>query len=65
MTCKWYPVCPMKRYYEEGLIDRKWVDEYCMDHWDLCKRYWKEEKGEYHPDWMMPDGTIDEALKGR
>lgn len=55
----------MKRYYEEGLIDRKWVDEYCMDHWDLCKRYWKEEKGEYHPDWMMPDGTIDEALKGR
>jgi len=26
MTCKWYPVCPMKRFYEAGKIDKKWID---------------------------------------
>lgn len=62
-TCKWYPVCPMRRFYEANRIDEKWVKNYCMGNWKACVRYQMEEKGEYHPDWMLPDGTLDESLK--
>lgn len=24
-TCKWYNVCPMKRFYEEGKLDEQWI----------------------------------------
>ncbi|NIA03934.1 MAG: uracil-DNA glycosylase [Nitrospiraceae bacterium] len=60
MVCKWFEVCPMKRYYEEGLIDKHWLDKYCLsdNNWINCKRYQMEEKGEYHPDNMLPDGTL-------
>jgi hypothetical protein len=27
--CKWYNICPMKRYFKEGKLDKKWIDEYC------------------------------------
>lgn len=63
MTCKWFPVCPMKRYYEKGKIDEKWIKNYCKGDWSNCVRFKKEERGEYHPDWMLPDGTIDDSLK--
>ena len=62
--CKWYTVCPMKRYYENGLLERKWVDLYCKGDWENCVRYHMEENGEPHPDWMLPDGTIEEELAG-
>ena len=61
--CKWFPVCPMKRYYEMGKLDEKWIREYCKGNWEKCVRYQLEEQGECHPDWMLPDGTIDESLK--
>jgi len=60
--CKWYPVCPMKRFYEEGKLDKKWIELYCKGDWESCVRYQMEEKGEQHPDWMLPDGTLDERL---
>lgn len=60
--CKWYQVCPMKRFYESGILDRKWVELYCKGDWERCVRYWMEEKGETHPDWMLPDGSIDKNL---
>jgi len=60
--CKWYRVCPMKRFYEEGKLDRKWVELYCKGDWENCIRYHMEENGEPHADWMLPDGTIDEKL---
>lgn len=60
--CKWYPVCPMKYYYEQGKLDKKWIDQYCLGEWFRCVRYQMEEKGEYHPDWMLPDGSLDERL---
>lgn len=28
-VCKWYNVCPMKRYFKEGKLDIKWIDGYC------------------------------------
>ncbi len=56
--CKWYPVCPMKRYFQEGILERKWIELYCQGDWPSCMRYKMEEKGIYHPDEMLPDGTM-------
>ena len=61
--CKWYDVCPLKLFYEKGLLDKKWVENYCWGEYFACKRYKMEESGVYHPDNMLPDGTIDERLK--
>lgn len=61
--CKWFHLCPMKRYYEEGKLDKKWIELYCKGDWESCVRYYLEENGEFHPDNMLPDGTIDEKLK--
>ena len=62
-TCKWYTVCPMKRFYEQGVLDSRWIKLYCKGDWESCIRYQMEENGEYHPDYMLPDGTIDDRLK--
>ena len=62
--CKWYQVCPMKRYYEEGKLDRKWVELYCKGDWRICIRYKMEMNGEWHVDWMLPDGTLEGGLEG-
>jgi len=40
----------MKRFYEAGNLDRKWIEEYCHDDWAKCVRYDMEEKGIYHLD---------------
>ena len=61
--CKWYPVCPMKSYHEAGKLPRKWVELYCKGDWESCVRYQKEENGEWHPDYMLPDGTFDKTLR--
>ena len=62
-VCHWYNVCPLKRYLEEGKLDRKWVEEYCKGNYARCVRREMEEEGRYHPDNMLPDGTIDHNLK--
>ncbi len=61
--CKWFSVCPLKRFYETGRLEEKWVELYCKGDWINCVRYEKEELGNYHPDWMLPDGSLDEKLK--
>jgi len=61
--CIWYPSCPMKRYYESGYLQKEWIDQYCQGDWESCVRYQMEESGEFHPDWMLPDGNIDERLQ--
>jgi len=55
----------MRRFYEEGRLDKKWIEQYCKGDWASCVRYQMEERGEYHPDWMLPDGTIDIRLKDK
>jgi len=60
--CKWYPVCPMRRFYEKGMLDEKWVELYCKGDWESCVRYQMEERGEPHPDSMLPDGSINKRL---
>ena len=61
--CHWFDVCPLKRFFEEGKLDRKWVEDYCFSNNPNCVRKKMEENGEYHPDSMLPDGTIDGNLK--
>lgn len=61
--CKWFPVCPMKYFWEQGKLESSWIDNYCRGDWSSCIRFEKEEKGIYHPDNMLPDGKIDENLK--
>jgi len=63
--CKWYPVCPMKRFYSAGMLESKWIELYCKGDWKSCVRYKMEENSEAHPDWMLPDGSIDARLKSR
>ena len=60
--CKWHPLCPMKGCYEEGKLDKKWIEMYCRGDWESCIRYQMEENGKPHPDWMLPDGSVDERL---
>ncbi len=61
--CKWYAVCPMKRFYERGILEKRWVEHYCFPGNTNCVRYQMEARGEWHPDSMLPDGTIDARLK--
>ena len=62
-TCKWYDVCPLKLFYEEGRLDKRWIEDYCLGDYSKCVRYKMEEKGLRHADNMMPDGTIDKKPK--
>ena len=65
MTCTWYAVCPMKYFTDAGLLDPKWVNAYCRGDWRSCVRYRMESRGQPHPDHMLPDGSLDESLRGR
>ena len=60
--CKWFFVCPLKRFCDMGKLDQYWINFYCKGDWGSCIRYKMEERGEYHPDWMLPDGTFEETL---
>jgi DNA polymerase len=52
----------MKKYYEQGILDKKWVELYCKGDWESCIRYHFEENGKPHADYMLPDGTLNERL---
>lgn len=54
----------MKTYYEQGRLDKRWIESYCKGDWQSCVRFRMEEEGQYHPDRMLPDGKIDERLEG-
>jgi hypothetical protein len=36
-VCKWYPVCPLKFYYEQGKLDEIWIKKYCIVGWERGK----------------------------
>jgi hypothetical protein len=52
----------MKTYYEQGKLEKKWIDMYCKGDWTNCVRYHMEETGQPHPDFMLPDGTLYDDL---
>ena len=57
MKCKWYYVCPLRNLEEQGRINNRWKKEYCEKDFEKCKRYKMEEKGIYHKDNLLPDGS--------
>ena len=61
-TCKWFEVCPLKRFYEEGRLEKKWIENYCKGNFKACERYKLEKKGIPHSDNMLPNGKIRENL---
>ena len=61
-VCRWFEICPLKRFYDKGILDERWIDNYCKGNYMNCVRYAMEEEGISHQDNMMPDGTIDERL---
>ena len=63
--CRWYNESSgVKRACDSGLIDRKWVEEYCLAGGKGCFRKMKfEEEGYVSPDYVLPDGSVSEAVK--
>lgn len=61
--CYWYTVCPMKRYYEEGKLEERWVAEYCWVANPDCVRKRLAASGTPHPDNMLPDGSLHKDLR--
>lgn len=60
-VCKWFPVCPVNFYNKRGVVPDSYISEFCKGDNEKCIRYQKEEAGIYHPDNMLPDGTIIES----
>jgi hypothetical protein len=58
--CEYYYSCPIKRFTEQGKLERYWIENYCLVSNRNCIRYQMEEKGQYHPDNMLPSGEIRE-----
>ena len=63
--CRWYDeTSAMKRAYDLGLIDEKWIKNYCWNDGKNCVRKERFEKERYvSPDYVLPDGTEDLKLK--
>ena len=63
--CKWYnETSGMKRAYDKGLLKESWIAKYCLNGGNDCirkKRF--EEEGYISPDYILPDGTVDDKLK--
>ena len=55
-------MCPLRGFEKRGLLDGRWAERYCRGDWEKCVRYRTEEAGEPHPDWMLPDRSLDERL---
>jgi len=53
----------MKRFTEEGKLERYWVEHYCMADNTHCIRFQLEETGQSHPDNMLPNGEIRDDLR--
>lgn len=64
-VCRWYNESSgVKRAYDLGLIDKKWVEEYCLVGGKGCirkKRF--EEEGYVSPDYILPDGSTSEVVR--
>ena len=61
--CKWYHCCPINFFVKKGLLEKEWVEDYCLVGNKDCVRYHLEENGKHHPDNMLPNGEIREDLR--
>jgi hypothetical protein len=64
-VCRWYnETSGMKRAYDKGLLEKKWIEAYCRNGGQDCVRKKRfEEEGYVSPDYVLPDGSVDEKLK--
>jgi len=64
-VCRWYnETSGVKRAYDLGLIDERWVRDYCLNGGDGCVRKRRfENEGYVSPDYILPDGSVSEAVK--
>ena len=64
-VCRWYNATSgMKRAFDQGKLERKWIEDYCWSGGEGCVRKKRfEEEGYVSPDYVLPDGTVDEDLK--
>jgi hypothetical protein len=64
-VCRWYDdTSGMKRAYDKGLLDKRWIKNYCFEGGINCVRKKRfEQEGYVSPDYVLPDGTVDENLK--
>ncbi len=64
-VCRWYDeTSGMKRANDAGMLDRSWIENYCLKGGKNCVRKKRfEEEGYVSPDYVLPDGTISEKLK--
>jgi|GEM_PF-884844 len=64
-VCRWYDsTSGMKRAYDAGMLDKKWIEDYCLNGGHGCLRKKRfEEEGYVSPDHVLPDGTVDEKLR--
>lgn len=53
----------MKRFYEQGRLEKGWIERYCKGDYKSYVRYRMEERGEPHPDNMLPNGELREDLE--
>jgi len=58
-------ISPVERDYDRGVPGYRWIDEYRRFEWRRCARFRMEERGEYHPDWMPPEGSLDTGPESR
>jgi len=63
--CRWYnETSGVKRAYDLGLIDKRWVEDYCERGGEGCVRKKRfEEEGYVSPDYILPDGSVSERIK--
>jgi len=63
--CRWYDESSgVKRSCDLGLIDKKWVEDYCWQGGKDCVRKKRfEGEGYVSPDYVLPDGSISERVK--
>jgi hypothetical protein len=61
--CKWYEVCPIKIFCEQGKLGKEWIERYCWGENERCVRCQLEEPGEPHLDNLLPNGEVRKELK--
>lgn len=65
MRCKWFRLCPLRRFEKSGQLDLVWRRRYCEGDFINCRRYQAEENGIAHPDTMLPNGEMMAGIGDR
>jgi len=63
--CRWYDeTSGVKRACDLGLVEKKWVEEYCWKGGTGCVRKKRFEEESYvSPDYVLPSGAVSERVK--